>query len=292
MRRFASIAKATALEIVNEPLSLLLLTASLALAVFAPAFHYHQFGEATRMARDAGLSALLIGGTLFAVAGTVRSVRRELESGTAAVALAHPVSRAQFLLAKAVGAYCAFALFALALGAITVTIVNGARIGALLAQRTGDIPRLWGPSYAFGVAAVVAPYVVGAVLNRAFRIRFAMSAFLTSLAVALASVFYRPDAASLLRLLPAIVLLLMPPAVFTMAAAAASVRLKANGAGAVCALLVALFLPFAGNYSLSEALSKGGTIPWGYVAVAALAALPAFLLAAAAGLRLIKEQDI
>ena len=291
MRRFASIAKATALEIVNEPLSLLLLTASLALAVFAPAFHYHQFGEATRMARDAGLSALLIGGTLFAATGTVRSVRRELESGTAAVALAHPVSRAQFLLAKAAGAYCAFALFAIALGAITVTIVNGARIGALVAQRTGDIPRLWGPSYAFGVAAVVAPYVVGAVLNRAFRIRFAMSAFLTALAVALASVCYRPDTASV-RLLPAIVLLWMPPAVFTMAAAAASVRLKANGAGAVCALLVALFLPFAGNYSLSEALSKGGTIPWGYVAVAALAALPAFFLAALVGLRLIKEQDI
>ena len=291
MRRFASIAKATALEIVNEPLSLLLLTASLALAVFAPAFHYHQFGEATRMARDAGLSALLVGGTLFSVAGAVRSVRRELESGTAAVALAHPVSRAQFLLAKALGAYCAFALFALALGAVTVTIVNGARIGALVAQKTGDIPRLWGPSYAFGVAAVVAPYVVGAVLNRAFRIRFAMSAFLTALAVALASVFYRPDA-SALRLLPAIALLLLPPAVFTMAAAAASVRLKANGAGAVCALLVALFLPFAGNYSLSEALSKGGTIPWGYVAVAALAALPAFLLAALVGLRLIKEQDI
>ena len=291
MRRFASIAKATALEIVNEPLSLLLLSASLVLAVFAPAFHYHQFGEATRMARDAGLSALFIGGTLFAVAGAVRSVRREFESGTAAVALSHPVSRAQFLLAKAAGAYCAFALFALAIGAVTVTIVNGARIGALVAQRTGDIPRLWGPSYAFGVAAVVAPYVVGAILNRLFRIRFAMSAFLTALAVALASVFYRPDASSL-RLLPAILLLCLPPAVFAMAAAAASVRLKANAAGAVCALLVALFLPFAGNYSLSGALSKGGSISWGYVAVAALAALPAFLLAAAVGLRLVKEQDL
>lgn len=291
MRRFTSIAKATALEIINEPLSLLLLTASLVLAVFAPAFHYHQFGEATRMARDSGLSALLFGGTVFVSAGVVRSIRRELESGTAAVALAHPVSRAQFLFAKAFGAYLAFALFALALGAVTVTIVNGARIGDLIARSKGDIPRLWGPSYAFGVAAVVVPYVVGAVLNRALRVRFALSAFLTSVAVALASVFYMPHA-STLRLLPALALLWIPPAVFTMGAAAASVRLKANAAGAVVALLVALFLPFAGNYSLSEALSKDGTIPWSYVLVAALAALPAFLLAAAVGLRLVKEQDI
>ena len=57
MRRFIAIAKTTALEILAEPLSLLVLTASLALAVFAPAFHYHQFGEPARMARDAGLSA-------------------------------------------------------------------------------------------------------------------------------------------------------------------------------------------------------------------------------------------
>ena len=104
MRRFVSIAKATALEVVNEPLSLLLLSAALALAVFAPAFHYHQFGEATRMARDAGLSALLIGGTVFSVSAAVRSMRRELESGTAAVALSHPVSRAQFFLA--IGMHC------------------------------------------------------------------------------------------------------------------------------------------------------------------------------------------
>ena len=292
MRRFVSIAKATALEVIGEPLSLLLLSAALCLAVFAPAFHYHQFGEPTRMARDAGLSALLLCGTLFAFAGAVRSVRRELESGTAAVALAHPVSRGQFLLAKAAGVYCAFALFALAVGAVTATIVNGARIGAAVAQKTGDIPRLWGPSYAFGVAAVVAPYVFGAVLNRAFRVRFALSAFLTALGVAVASVLYRPDGETLLRLLPAELLLWIPPAVFAMAAAAASVRLKANAAGAAGGLLAALFLPFAGNYSLSEALSRGGSIPWGYVLLAALAALPALLLAAAAGIRLFRERDL
>ena len=182
-----AIAKTTALEILAEPLSLLVLTASLAITVFAPAFHYHQFGEPSRMARDAGLSSLFVGGTIFVIVGAARSVRREFESGTAAVALSHPVSRMQFLLAKACGAYAAFTLFALALCAVTAVIVNGSLIGAAVAKKTGDIPRLWGVSYACGVASVVLPYVVGAFLNRVFRFRFALSAFVTTLVIAAAS---------------------------------------------------------------------------------------------------------
>ncbi len=291
VRRFASIAKATALEIAGEPLSLLVFSASLALAVFAPAFHYHQFGEPTRMARDAGLSSLFVGGTLLAVVGAVRTVRREFESGTAAVALAHSVSRAAFLLAKATGVFAAFSLFALALGCITATMVNGAAIGAAIAQTSGDIPRIWGPCYAFGVASIVLPYLVGAFLNRFMRFRFTLCATATALAVAVASVLYRPDA-SLLRLLPAIALLLAPGAFFSVAAVAASVRLKANAAGAAMAIIAALFLPFAGNYCLSEALSGGGVIPWGYVALAMLAALPAVVAAALAGIALVRSVDI
>ena len=292
MRRFVSIAKATTLEIANEPLSLLLLSASLVLAVFAPAFHYHQFGEATRMARDAGLSALLIGGIVFSVSGATRSMRRELESGTAAVALSHPVSRAQFFLAKVCGACAAFAFFALAVGGVTATTVNGARLGAELAAKAGDIPKLWGPSYALGVAAIVLPYIIGAALNRVWRWRFPLTAFASTVAISLASVAYRPDLPELLRLLPAEALLWMPPVFFATAASAASVRLGANAATAVSALLVLGFLPFAGNYSLSEALSRGGRIPVGYVVSAALAAVPAVIAAAVAGLALMRSRDV
>ncbi len=292
MRRFASIAKATTLEITSEPLSLLLLSAALVLAVFAPAFHYHQFGEPTRMARDAGLSALLICGVLFSVVGAIRTFRREIESGTAAVALSHPVSRAQFFLAKACGAYLAFALFAVAVGSVAVTMVNGASIGAAVAKRTGDVPRLWGVSYAFGVAAVVLPYVVGAVLNRVFRVRFALGAFVVAVVVSVASLFYRLDVHAMTRMASAEALLWLPPLFFVFAASAAAVRLKANAAGAVCAVLVACFLPFAGNYSLSEALSRGGSVSWGYVALAALAALPAVLAAAVAGIAAMGARDI
>ncbi len=285
VRRFTAIAKTTALEILAEPLSFLVLSASLALAVFAPAFHYHQFGEPSRMARDAGLSSLFVGGLIFATVGAARSVRREFESGTAAVALSHPVSPAQFLLAKACGAYAAFAVFALVVGSVTAVMVNGARIGAGIARSTGDVPRLWGVSFACGVAGVVLPYVVGAVLNRAFRFRFALSAFMTALVVALASLFCRPDA-SLLRLVPAVALLFLPPAFFAMAATSAAAHLRMNTTSAVCAVLAALFLPFAGNYCLSNALAGGGVIPWTYVAAAAAASVPAIAAAALAGILL------
>ena len=292
VRRFASIAKATTLEIASEPLSLLLLSASVVLSVFAPAFHYHQFGEPTRMARDAGLSALLIGGILFAVIGAVRTFRREFESGTAAVAMSHPVSRMQFFFAKAFGVYVAFAMFAIAVGSVSVSMVNGAAIGANVASKSGDIPKLWGPSYAFGVATVVIPYILGAFLNRFLRVRFALSGFLATLACAVASLFYRMDVHEFTRMLSAMALLWIPPAFFTIAASAASVRMKTSAAVAIVAVLLAGFVPFAGSYSLSEALSHGGSIPWHYVALAALCAFPAILAASVVGVAAMYSKDI
>ena len=100
MRRFLAIAKATAQELLDDPLSLLVALSSAALSVLAPTLHYHQFGEPTRMARDAGLSSLLLGGVVFAVFGCVRSLRRELESRTAELALSRAVGRGAFLCAK------------------------------------------------------------------------------------------------------------------------------------------------------------------------------------------------
>ena len=125
MRRFRSIVKATALEILSEPLTLLVLLVALALAVLAPVFHYHQFGEPTRMARDAGLSAVLTCGSVLAIFGTIRAFRREIESGTFEMVLAHPISRGGYFLAKTLGAFLATAFFSLIVFGVLVTIVIG-----------------------------------------------------------------------------------------------------------------------------------------------------------------------
>ena len=103
MKPYVSITLATALEVASSPLSLLVMLAAMALEVFAPVFHYHQFGDPTRMARDAALSALFTCGAVFAVFGAIRAVRREIETGTQEMALAHAVARGGFFLAKAAG---------------------------------------------------------------------------------------------------------------------------------------------------------------------------------------------
>ena len=292
MSRLRSIAKATTLEILSEPLSLLLSGAAVALSALAPAFHYHQFGEPTRMAREAGLSALLVCGLAFATFGTLRTFRRELETGTAAVALSLSVSRSGFLLAKVFGSLVAYLLFAVSVFAVTATVVRGAEIGAFVAGRNGDLPKLWGPSLACALGAFLVPVTLAALLNRFARCRFVLTAMALFAGCSLAALAYAPSPAVLAQLAPVAVVTACVPVVFLAATAAASVRLKANAALSAVALALVAFVPALGNYCVSDALSAGGSLSWAYVARSlAWAALlvAGFLLA---GIALFNSQDL
>jgi len=275
VRKALSIVKATALEIISEPLTLLILLASLVLSVLAPAFHYHQFGESTRMARDAGVSSLFLGGAALAVFGTIRAFRREIDSGTLDMALAHSISRGAFFLSKSVGCLAAYLAFALVLAAVAVTMVNGAAIGGAIADRTGDIARLWGPSLAIGVSVILLPLIIGAALNRFLRCRFVVSAVLLSAVIALAGIGYCFNFQLIARLLPVLVLVAVPSLVLMAAAATFAVRFKANAAASAAGLVLVAMVPFVGNYYLPDALAKGGFLPWSYVLLAVAAASPA-----------------
>ena len=257
MKPYVSITQATALEVLSSPLSLLVMLAALAMEVFAPVFHYHQFGDATRMARDAAISALFTCGAVFAVFGAIRSIRREIETGTMEMALAHPVSRGGFFLAKAAGVAVAFTVFAVAVVGIALTMFAGAAVGGAIAEETAQLARVYGPCVAAGVAAMVLP------LNRFFRFRFTLTAFLLATAIAVvagtASTFLAGGDA--LRLLPAAVLAIAPAYALVAAAAAFAVRFRANAAAAFSGIVLALMLPAADNYYRAEALARGGTIP-------------------------------
>ena len=294
MRRIRSIAHATALEILSEPLSLLVLLAALVLTVLAPAFHYHQFGEATRMARDAGLSSVFTGGLVIAVFGTIRAFRREVESGTMAMALAHPVSRTGFFLAKTLGAAVAYLAFSSVVFLTALVIVDGAAIGGAVAAKSGDIARLYGPNFAEGVGVIVLPLVVGAALNRFGNMRFVLSSFVVAflLAVVFAALAVIRDTAWCVRLLPVAALLVLFSSVLLSASAAFAVRLKANAAASAAGLVLVAFIPAVGNYYMAEALSKGGSVPWAYVGCAALAALPAVLVFLLLGIHFINGRDV
>ena len=292
MRRGRAIVFATALELLCEPLFLLVLLAALVLSSLAPAMHYHQFGEASRMARDAGLSAILVGGAVIALAGPVRTLRREFETGTAQVALAHSVSRTSFFLCKFLGCALAYAAFVATVALASLTVVNGAEIGGRLASVRGDIARLWGPSLSCALAAVVLPLVVGAVLNRFARFRFTLTANLLALAVAFAGIFYRFDSALAVRLLPPLALSAAPALALLAASAAFAVRFKGNVALSLSAIVAALVLPVLGNYSLSDALAYGGTVPAVYVVAAFAAILPAVAALLVLGVHFINGRDV
>jgi ABC-type transport system involved in multi-copper enzyme maturation permease subunit len=292
MRRWFAIAKATALEILSEPLSLLLLLSALALSVLAPALHYHQFGEPTRMARESALSALFTFGTIFVVAGMFRTMRRELESGTAQMAISHSVSRCVFLIAKFSGAMMAYAFFALILFSISLVMVYGAAVGGAISRQSGDIARLWGPALAAGVGAVVSPLILAALLNRFFRFRFVIWTFLLTLVlstVAAASFF---DLRLMLKLLPAWSVLVFPAAFLVAACAAFTLGLKPSAAIVLLVVVFAASAAVVGNYYLADTLARGSSVSWGYVLSAGAAALPAIAALLLLGVHLFERCDI
>lgn len=274
-RRFAAIARTTALEILSEPLSLLLLVSALAIEVLAPAFHYHQFGEPTRMAYDAGISALFTCGIAFAVFPTIRAFRREVESGTLDMALAHPVSRGGFFAAKTAGALAAYLVFASIVFVTALVTVAGADIGGRIAAKTGEIARLYGPCFAAALAVPVVSLLAGAALNRFAGFRFVPSVFAVAAVAAVAGAvwFVTPDLAA--RMSGAAVPVALSATVPLAAAAAFSTRFGSNASASACGIVVAAMLPAFGSYVLSDALSGGGSVPWSYVAMAAAATVPA-----------------
>ena len=290
MRKAVAIARTTAHEILSEPLSLLITLSSLTLAVLAPVLHYHQFGEATRMARDAMFSSLFLGSMLIAVFGTIKSMRRELESGTADMAFAHAVSRKVFFLAKTAGSLLSLVVFAAIVLSAGSLMVFGAALGEAVAYRTGDIAKVFGPCVAGGVFLLIAPVVIGAALNRFAHCRYVLSVHLLMLLFALLILAAAPFAyPRLLAYLPVALLVLSVPVVFAVVSAAAAVLLKANAAASVTGVFFLAFLPAVGNYYLADALSKGGTLPVGYTIAALLSALPFLIVFLFAGLRFINR---
>ena len=292
MRRWFAIAKATALEIISEPLSFLLMLSALSVAVLAPALHYHQFGEPARMARDAGLSALFTFGTLFAVSGLFRSLRREIETGTAQMAVSHSVSRAVFFTAKFFGAMIAYALFEVILASVSSAMVYGAVVGGAIAGQSGDITRLWGPALAAGVGAIILPPIAAAALNRFWRFRFVPWSFALALVASVAAAGCFFDFRTTVKLAPAWLALAFPAAVFAAAAASAVIALKPGIAVAVLVAFVLVSIPAVGNYYLADVFSRGGTVEWDYVALAALFALPAVAAFLVAGVYFFERRDI
>ena len=124
MRQFLNIAANAFMELVRQPVFLLLMTGSVLFEIFLAVPYYFAFGDEPKLVETSALAVMLLSGLFGAVLSASASLAREIRTGTALAVLSKPVGRAQFLLAKFAGLAAALTL---------LTYVN--MVGVLLASR-------------------------------------------------------------------------------------------------------------------------------------------------------------
>src|ERR1700690_1593713 len=110
MRQFVTIAVNAFMELVRQPVFLLLMTSSTVFEIFLASPYYFAFGDEPKLVKNSTLAVMLLAGLLGAVLSASASLAREIRSGTALAVLSKPVGRAQFFLAKYAGLAAALTL--------------------------------------------------------------------------------------------------------------------------------------------------------------------------------------
>ena len=242
MRQFITIAANAFMELVRQPIFLLLMTCSAAFEIFLATPYYFALGDEPKLVKNSTLAVMLLAGLLGAVLSASASLARELRSGTALAVLSKPVGRAQFLLAKYAGLVAALTV---------LTYVN--LIAALLASRMAFDAYGSTDLFAVGVfvLGLVLAYLLGGFSNYFLRRPFVSDAvFCLVLMVTVAFVvinFYnknlKPQAFATgvdWRLLPAAVLVLFALWILASLALACSTRLDMIPTLAVCSAIFLL----------------------------------------------------
>ena len=124
MRQFLTIAANAFMELVRQPVFLLLMTGSVLFELFLAVPYYFAFGDESKLVKNSALAVMLLAGLFGAVLSASASLAREIRVGTALAVLSKPIGRAQFLLAKFAG---------LAAALTVLTYVN--LIGVLLCSK-------------------------------------------------------------------------------------------------------------------------------------------------------------
>src|SRR4029077_11407955 len=100
MRQFITIATNAFMELVRQPVFLLLMTCSAVFEIFLATPYYFAFGDEPKLVKNSTLAVMLLAGLLGAARGAPASPAGEIPAGTARALLSKPIGRAQFLLAK------------------------------------------------------------------------------------------------------------------------------------------------------------------------------------------------
>jgi ABC-type transport system involved in multi-copper enzyme maturation permease subunit len=167
MRQFVTIAANAFMELVRQPVFLLLMTCSAAFEIFLATPYYFAFGDEPKLVKNSTLAVMLLSGLLGAVLSASASLAREIRAGTALAVLSKPVGRAQFLVAKFAGLVAALTL---------LTYIN--LVAALLSSRMAFDAYGSTDMLAVGVfaLAVVLAYLLGGFSNFFLRRPFVSDA--------------------------------------------------------------------------------------------------------------------
>src|SRR5215475_14455578 len=186
MRQFVTIATNAFMELVRQPVFLLLMTSSAVFEIFLATPYYFAFGDEPKLVKNSTLAVMLLAGLFGAVLSASASLAREIRSGTALAVLSKPVGRAQFLLAKYLGLMAALAL---------LSYVN--LLAALLASRMAFDAYGSTDLFAVGIfaAGLIVGYLIGGFSNFFLRRPFvsdAVFALLATVTVAFIIIYLHP----------------------------------------------------------------------------------------------------
>jgi len=319
MRQFFTIATNAFMELIRQPVFLLLMTGSVAFELFLAVPYYFALGDEPKLIENSALAAMLLSGLFGAVLNASASLAREIRVGTALAVLSKPIGRAQFLLAKFTGLAAALTL---------LTYVN--LVGVLLCSKMAFDAYGSTDLIALGIfaAGVAIAYALGGFSNFFLRRPFVSDAVLALvLMITLAGfviIRFTEQEQSLFtaaevdwRLVPAGILILFALWILAAVALACSTRLDTIPTLAVCSaiFLVGLMSDYlfgqraeAGNwwastlytvipnwqlFWLADALDMGkSTFHWEYVAKAFVYTVGYAGAALAIGTALFEEREL
>jgi ABC-2 type transport system permease protein len=262
MRQFFTIAANAFMELIRQPVFLLLMTGSVLFELFLAVPYYFALGDEPQLIKNSALAAMLLSGLFGAVLSASSSVAREIRSGTALAVLSKPIGRAQFLLAKFAGLAAALTL---------LTYVN--LIGVLLCSKMAFDAYGSTDVVALGIfaAGVAIAYALAGFSNFFLRRTFMSDAVLALVVMATLAAFvilrFTQQEQSMFtaggvdwRLLPAGILILFALWILAAVALACSTRLDTIPTLVICSAIFLIGL--MSDYFYSLAGGETGHAPW------------------------------
>jgi hypothetical protein len=262
MRPSFTIATNAFMELIRQPVFLLLMTGSVAFELFLAVPYYFALGDEPKLIENSALALMLLSGLFGAVLNASASLAREIRVGTALAVLSKPIGRAQFLLAKFAGVAAALTL---------LTYVN--LIGVLLCSKMAfdaygstDLAALGifaaGVAIAYGLAGfsnffLRRPFVSDAVL--ALAVTVTLAAFVIIQFTEQEQSLFTAGGVDW-RLIPAGILILFALWILAAVALACSTRLDTIPTLAVCSAVFLIGL--MSDYFYSMAGGETGHAPW------------------------------